>query len=115
MQMKTKPPSPRPSFHSMSGRPVIPPGKAGAIILAAALAPVVLRKLKPLARAIGKGFSKVGESVIRMAEEPHDEVKTEKAAEPEKKPAAAKASTTEANPKPKPRSKTTSRKPASSG
>lgn len=77
------------------GRSVIPPGKAGVVILAAALVPVVLRKLKPVAKAVGQGISKVGETMVKLAEEPHDPVKTEKVdvapAEPAAKPAAAKA------------------------
>lgn len=79
----------------MSGRPIIPPGKAGLVVLAAALAPVVLRKFKPFAAAVGKGLSKMGDQMVKMAEAPHDPVKTEKAEAP--KEASA--------PRPKPASK----------
>lgn len=94
-------------------RSVIPPGKAGLVVLAAALTPIVLRKMRPVTRAVGKGLSKFGDMLIKTAEEPHDPVKTESVETPAKsapkqpsaRPATAakrKASTSKAKPKPKP-------------
>lgn len=48
---------------------VIPPGRAGVIMLAVAFAPLVLRKLKPVTRAVGEGLVKAGETLRRIAED----------------------------------------------
>jgi hypothetical protein len=50
------------------GRGIVPPGKIGLVMIAAAVAPVVLRKAKPLAKAVGKGIAKLGEAVERIAD-----------------------------------------------
>lgn len=83
-------------------RSVIPPGKAGLIVLAAAVVPIVLKKMKPVTRAVGKGLANMGEMLVKSAEEPQDEVKKETAAPP--KSASAK------RPRPSQR-KTQTRKP----
>ncbi|MEQ1933323.1 MAG: hypothetical protein ABL962_05520 [Fimbriimonadaceae bacterium] len=75
----------------------IPPGKAGLVVLAFALAPVLISVAKPAIRAVGRGFRKFGEATERKsggpepaatkAEEPVAEVKEEAA---DAKPKAAK-------------------------
>ena len=50
-------------------RGAIPPGKAGLVVLAAAAIPVVIGAAKPLARAVGRGLSKIGEKLQEAAAE----------------------------------------------
>lgn len=51
----------------MSRGPI--PGRAGLIVLAAAAVPIVISAAKPLAKAIGRGLSKIGEKLQAAAEE----------------------------------------------
>jgi Sec-independent protein translocase protein TatA len=81
------------------GRTAIPPGKAGLVVLAAALVPIALKKMKPLTRAVGKGMSRFGEMLLKSAEEPHEGPKTEQVAEPPKKAAPRAKAATKAAPK----------------
>jgi hypothetical protein len=48
---------------------VVPPNKIGAVVLAAVLAPVVLKKAKPVAKAVGNALIKAGETVRDFARE----------------------------------------------
>ncbi|HVL39244.1 MAG TPA: hypothetical protein VM328_07620 [Fimbriimonadaceae bacterium] len=57
-------------------RTPIPPGAVGIVIVAAAAAPALLRKMKPLARSLGKGFRNFGQKLEEAAEEPHDKGRT---------------------------------------
>lgn len=65
----------------MSARGSYPPGRAGLIIAAAALVPVVLRKAKPITRAVGNSLIWAGKVINELAEEPKG---TAKAGEPPK-------------------------------
>lgn len=47
---------------------IVPPGKAGLLMLAFALVPIVLKEAKPLVRAAGRGLRRLGEAVERVAE-----------------------------------------------
>lgn len=77
---------------------IVPPGKAGLIMLAAALIPVAAKQAKPLVRAVGRGIRKVGEAIERIVDssqidaEPEPQVVNESAPEPEpaEKPKKAK-------------------------
>jgi len=51
------------------GRIVIPPGRAGLIVLAVAAVPIVVKKFKPIVRWTGKKLSDAGARVTKMAEE----------------------------------------------
>lgn len=77
---------------------VIPPGKAGLFLLAAALVPVALKEAKPLVRAVGRGFRRLGVMFDKMADEP--------LAEPVAEPPTAEEEVAE--PKPKKRKKKSS-------
>ncbi|HMS54800.1 MAG TPA: hypothetical protein PKA27_05325 [Fimbriimonadaceae bacterium] len=93
---------------------VIPPGKAGLVVLAAALTPIVLRKMRPVTRAVGKGLAKVGDMLIKTAEEPHDPVKTESVdvpPKPEPKKATSRPTRATATTKPKPSASKSKAKP----
>ncbi|MCB8933544.1 MAG: hypothetical protein M9921_14820 [Fimbriimonadaceae bacterium] len=87
-------------------RGVIPPGKAGLLVLAAAMVPIVLGKAKPWAKKFGQGLVKLGEKLQEGAEEAAAEVQPEAAAPKAEakptppKPAAAKATARPAPPKP---------------
>ena len=50
-------------------RGVVPPGKAGLLIVAAVIVPAAAKKLKPLAKWTGKSLVKVGEFVQKLADE----------------------------------------------
>jgi hypothetical protein len=57
----------------------IPTSKVGLVmILGSALAPVIVRKLRPVAKKLGKGIIKLGKKIRDAAEEPHDPRKTSK-------------------------------------
>ncbi len=79
---------------------IVPPGKAGLIMLAAALVPVAAKQAKPLVRAVGRGIKKVGEAIERIADssqidaEAEPQVVNEPVPEPEQpeKPKKAKKS-----------------------
>lgn len=77
---------------------IVPPGKAGLIMLAAALVPVAAKQAKPLVRAVGRGIRKVGEAIERIVDssqidaEPEPQVVNEPAPEPAEKPKKAKKS-----------------------
>lgn len=77
---------------------VIPPGRAGLFLLAAALVPVALKEAKPLVRAVGRGFRRLGDMFDKMADEP--------LAEPVAEPTTAEDEVAE--PKPKKRKKKSS-------
>jgi hypothetical protein len=51
----------------MNNRIHIPSGNAGLFLLAIALAPLVLKKCKPVAKALGENLVKAGEAVQKMA------------------------------------------------
>jgi|SRR5947209_15714739 len=51
------------------GRVVIPPGRAGLIVLAVAAVPIVVKKFKPVVRWTGKKLSEAGARVTKMADE----------------------------------------------
>lgn len=74
---------------------LIPPGKAGLVMLAVAFAPLALAACKPLARGLGKFLKKAGEMAERVADssqiDAQEEVKTETVAEPKKAAAPKKA------------------------
>jgi len=65
-------------------RGAIPPGKAGLVVLAAAAIPVVIGAAKPLARAVGRGLTKIGDKLQEAAAE----AKNSKGAPPPPEPAA---------------------------
>jgi hypothetical protein len=48
-------------------RGVIPPGKAGLVILAAAVVPVVVKNFRPFAKTVGQGFVAMGEKIKEAA------------------------------------------------
>lgn len=48
---------------------MIPPGRAGLIVLAVALVPVALAKVKPLAKKLGEELIKIGENLKGSAAE----------------------------------------------
>lgn len=88
-------------------RGVIPPGRAGLLILVAALVPVVLGKAKPWAKKVGQGLVKLGEKIQEGVEEAVVEAKAAKpapkaAAKPAEKPVAKPAPPKTAAAKPKP-------------
>lgn len=80
-------------------RGVIPPGRAGLLILVAALVPVVLGRAKPWARKVGQGLVKLGEKIQEGVEEA---VVESKAAKPAPKAAAKPAPPKTSAAKPKP-------------
>ncbi len=47
---------------------IVPPGKAGLLMLAAALVPIVLKEAKPLVRAAGRGLRHLGDAIMRIAD-----------------------------------------------
>ena len=51
------------------GRVVIPPGRAGLIVLAVAAVPIVIKKFKPVVRWTGRKLSEAGARVTKMADE----------------------------------------------
>jgi len=51
------------------GRVVIPPGRAGLIVLAVAAVPIVVKKFRPIVRWTGKKLSEAGARVTQMADE----------------------------------------------
>ena len=67
---------------------VIPPGKAGIFLLAAALVPLALKEAKPLVRAMGRGLKNLGDKVDKWATSSEAEV----AAEPTVEESAAEPS-----------------------
>jgi hypothetical protein len=48
---------------------LLPPGRAGLIILAAAVTPIVLKKCKRLTQSLGKGVARFGEKLQEYAAE----------------------------------------------
>jgi hypothetical protein len=56
---------------------VIPPGKAGLVMLAVAFVPVAIKACKPLVRAIGRGLKKAGEAAERVVD--NSQIAAEKA------------------------------------
>lgn len=51
------------------GGGVIPPGRAGLIVLAVAMVPIVVKKFKPIVRWTGKKLTEAGQRVTKMADE----------------------------------------------
>lgn len=47
---------------------IVPPGKAGLLMLAAALVPIVVKEAKPLVRAAGRGLRHLGDAIMRIAD-----------------------------------------------
>ncbi len=70
---------------------IIPPGRAGLIVLAAALVPVALRHMKPFTRSLGDALVKAGEYLRAPDDEPRG---TEPEAEPPKPDVDTKKKTT---------------------
>ncbi|HRI45104.1 MAG TPA: hypothetical protein PLL78_07950 [Fimbriimonadaceae bacterium] len=64
----------------MSRGPI--PGRAGLIVLAAAAVPIVISAAKPLAKAIGRGLSKIGEKLQEAADEAKPKSETTAQAKP---------------------------------
>lgn len=57
----------------------LPPGRTALVaILMGAIAPMGGRKLKPVAKALGKGMIRLGKRIRDAAEEPHDPRKTQR-------------------------------------
>ncbi len=54
----------------MNARGSIPFGRAGVIVMAAALIPVVIKKASPFAKLIGNGFITIGKVINEMADAP---------------------------------------------
>jgi len=52
----------------MNGRVNIPSGNAGLFLIAIAFAPLILKKCKPAAKAVGEALIKAGNAVQKMAE-----------------------------------------------
>lgn len=81
---------------------VIPPGKAGVIVMAAALVPIALKNFRPLVKRFGKGVVRVGKTIQRIADEPKgyernptaQESRMDKATQPEEVPQKKEASPT---------------------
>jgi hypothetical protein len=48
---------------------LIPPGKAGLVVLAAALLPVALKRARPLVKKVGSGLMRVGEMLQRSGDD----------------------------------------------
>lgn len=77
----------------MSRGPI--PGRAGLIVLAAAAVPIVISAAKPLAKAIGRGLSKIGDKLQEAADEARGKEQPRKEAtttEPKKTEEASSAS-----------------------
>lgn len=53
---------------------VIPPGKAGLIMIAVALAPIAWKACKPLVRAVGRGLKEAGKVAERIVD--HSQIST---------------------------------------
>lgn len=94
-------------------RGVIPPGKFGLIVLAAAVAPIVLKKCKPAGRAVAKGLGKFADKLRELSEEDPVEARAEETGvagpptpEPKQEPEAPQP------PKAKPASKPKAKSPA---
>jgi len=51
------------------GGGMIPPGKAGLVVLAVAAVPIVVKKFRPIVRWTGRKLTQVGERVTKMADE----------------------------------------------
>ncbi len=76
---------------------IVSPGKAGLIMLVAALVPVAAKQAKPLVRAVGRGIKRVGEAIERIVDssqidaEPEPQVVNEPTPEPTPSEKAKKA------------------------
>ena len=62
-----------------SPRGAIPPGKLGLVVLAAALAPIFIRKCKPLVKGVADGLVKAGERLRNSVAEPNEAAEATKA------------------------------------
>jgi hypothetical protein len=62
---------------------VVPPGKAGILIIAATVAPIFIRKLRPAVKLAGQGLVKAGEFVQKMADDVRGETGAEGTSSPE--------------------------------
>jgi hypothetical protein len=54
----------------MRPRPIIPPGKAGVLVLAAATVPLLLSRCKPFAKKVGEKMVEWGEKLQKEVEKP---------------------------------------------
>ena len=96
---------------------MIPPGRAGLIVLAFAMVPIVVKEFKPIVRWVGKRMRKFGETIEGCVDEVnrYDSERQEKRSSQETKAAttaepAAAAQATAAKPKKAPSEKKTSSK-----
>jgi Sec-independent protein translocase protein TatA len=58
-------------------RTVIPPGRAGLIVIAAALVPVAVKKFRPMVRAVGNGLINAGKTFQKLADDAEREAQAE--------------------------------------
>ena len=56
----------------------IPAGKAGLLLLAVAVVPIIWKKVRPVVNRVGEGVSKAGEALMKATKAPHKGPKTEK-------------------------------------
>ncbi|MBI1757329.1 MAG: hypothetical protein HYR64_09515 [Fimbriimonas ginsengisoli] len=90
-------------------RGIVPPGRLGLLLIAAAMVPVVLARCKPFAKKVGEALVKAGEKLKETAEEPTKPVATASATNDERratKPPVRKS-------KPRTKAKPTAKKKAS--
>ena len=59
-------------------RTVIPPGRAGLIVLAAALVPVAVKKFRPMVRAVGNGLVNAGKTFQKIADDAERDAQAER-------------------------------------
>lgn len=57
----------------MRGTGILPPGRAGLIVIAAVVGSVILQRSKPLARKLGEGLEHLGRKLQAEAAEPASE------------------------------------------
>jgi hypothetical protein len=65
----------------MRPRPIIPPGRAGLLVLAAATVPIVISRCKPLAKRVGEKMVEWGEKLQKEARKPDPQPEPAKAEE----------------------------------
>lgn len=80
----------------MRGTGVIPPGRAGLLVVAAVIAGVVLQKSKPLMRKFGEQIEDLGRKLKDSADQPEAGEKSTTVSEAVSEPAEEVAETVEA-------------------